>query len=527
MADKTPRTDKSNMDKEEQLKNISLLIKQGLFKESLERIKLYEEQYQGDKTIQINKIGFFVDIGLGMGDKNMVQDGLDIGERYLATSKNVKYQSDIHYNLANGYLTLFVLSERGVGIEAYPLSDNLQKAKSHFREALRLHDYCDSSVLKQIWVNYGNCLDTLGRGVEALYAYDEALKLDNAFSMAIGNKAKALRFFADISGSYRGAIYLEAYQAMESIIDNKDLISSGGIRAKKSFEEEMRKIESMFKDKESLKKILAHRDYDTSGLSEFEKYYLRYCRREKLFLNFHVHEDNCEAAITDPIFINLITKIEDDDTFFYFAKHINQIKEDYAVARLLLVQSQHKRPDFDSISRRTTFANTLDNSQFNLYVGLLKSAFKEAYNILDKIAVFVNDYYELGIPEERIYFTSVWYCNYCRKIRDEILHSKNISLYALCDIYTDVKSGYYKKIKDIRDSLVHRRLVIFNSMPNHHCKKDDRHEISYGIMLQETNNLVRLVKSAIIYLINFVNIEENKKRKSEPMAKKIVETEQY
>jgi len=32
-------------------------------------------------------------------------------------------------------------------------------------------------------------------------------------------------------------------------------------------------------------------------------------------------------------------------------------------------------------------------------------------------------------------------------------------------------------------------------------------------MLKETINLMRLVRSAIIYLVNFVNIEENKKRK--------------
>jgi hypothetical protein len=31
-------------------------------------------------------------------------------------------------------------------------------------------------------------------------------------------------------------------------------------------------------------------------------------------------------------------------------------------------------------------------------------------------------------------------------------------------------------------------------------------------MLNETINLLKLTKSAIIYLINFVNIEENKKR---------------
>jgi len=522
-----PSKNNASQDKEKELKDISSLITQGKFKEALKRIESYEKQYPGDKFIHINKLGFLVDIGLGLHDPKIVQQGLDIGERFLTSSKNIRYESDIHYNLANGYFSLFELSERGTGIEAYPRSANLQKAKFHFREAIKLCDYHDSSVKKQTWVNYGNCLDILGRTVEALYAYDEALKIDKKFSMAIGNKAKALCFFADISGAYRGAIYLEAYQAIGSIINNPDLISVGGVRAKDMFEEELKKIELKFKDKEDLKKIISHRNYKTAGLSEFEKFYLEYCIQEKLFLNFHVHEDKCDASIVDPIFIHLLTKIDDHNTFYQLAKHINQIKEDYAIARLLLVQSQYKRLDFDSISRRTTFVNTLDYSQFNLYNGLLKSAFKEAYDILDKIGVFINDYYKLGIAEEKIYFTSIWYCNYCKKIRDEILNSKNISLYALYDVYQDFKSGYYKNIKDIRNALVHRRLVIFDSMPTHQNKKDDKHNVGYNEMLRETNNLLRLVKSAIIYLINFVNIEENKKRKGGLIAPIFVDTSQF
>ncbi|GAI13236.1 unnamed protein product, partial [marine sediment metagenome] len=61
-----------------------------------------------------------------------------------------------------------------------------------------------------------------------------------------------------------------------------------------------------------------------------------------------------------------------------------------------MVQSQFKRDDFDRISKRTTFVNTLDYSIFNIYIGLLKSAFKEAYNILDKISRFINEYYKLS-----------------------------------------------------------------------------------------------------------------------------------
>ena len=516
---------KNNQDTAEEMKYISSLINQDKFKEALKRIESYETQNPNNKTLQFNKLGFLVDIGFGLDDQKIIRQGLDIGEQNLKNQQDTKYKSNIHYNLANGYLSLYGLAERKIGIETIPQSENLQKAKLHFREALKLCDEFNFDFKKQVFVNYGNCLDTLGRGVEALNAYDNAIKIDKNFSMAIGNKAKALRFFANISGQYRGAIYLEAYQAIKSIIDNQDLITIGGLGAKKSFEKELQEIGSLFKDKKDLTKKLEHSKYSTKKLSEFEKLYLDFCAKEKLFLNFHIHEYNCKAAITDPIFISLITDIKDNETFYRLAKHINQIKEDYAVARLLLVQSQYRRKDFDNISRRTTFINTLDYSQFNLYCGLLKSAFKEAYNILDKIAFFINNYFCLGLSEKKIYFTSIWAED--KKIRNEILQSNNISLYALYDIYQDFKSGHYEKIQNIRNALVHRNLVVYDSVLTGWDNKDDEVNLGYDTLLSETINLLRLTKSAIIYLINFVNIEENKKRSNGLIAPMFVDTSQF
>jgi hypothetical protein len=215
------------------------------------------------------------------------------------------------------------------------------------------------------------------------------------------------------------------------------------------------------------------------------------------------------------------SKIDDNDTFYNLAKQLNQIKEDYAVARLNLVQSQYKQQDFDNISKRTSYVYALDYSQFNLYVGLLKSAFKDAFNILDKIAVFINDYYNLGYSEELISFnyikgeargTSIWEEN--SMIRQKLLESKNMSLYALYDIQQDFKSGHYRKIQEIRNALTHRRLVVFDSSITSVDDNADKHNIDSDTFFQETVDLMRLTKAAIIYLINFVNTEEEKKKKA-------------
>jgi tetratricopeptide (TPR) repeat protein len=516
---------KKNKNTAKEVNYIFSLINQNKFKEALEEISSYETQNPNDNNLQFNKPCFLVDIGFGLKDQNIIIQGLNAEEQNLKNQQYSKYKANICYSLANGYLALYELTEKKIGIEAIPQSKNLQKAKLYFREASKFYKEFNFDLKKRVFANYGNCLDALGRGIEAIDAYDHAIAIDNSFSMAIGNKAIALCSFASISRKYRDAIYIQAYQDIKSIINNKDLILAGGLDAKQLFENKLKKIESLFRDQSVLTKKINHSKYKISKLTEFEKFYLDFCSTRNLFLNFHIHHKQCEVAITDPIFIRLITKKGEDDTFCKLAKYVNQTKEDYATARLLLIQSQFKRKDFNNISRRTIFVNTLDYSQFNLYYGLLKSAFKEAYNILDKIAVFINNYYKLGLPEDQIYFTTIWQKD--NKIRNEILKSRNISLYALYDIFQDFRSDYFKKIQDIRNASTHRKLVIFDSMLTDWDKKDDKHNIGYDTMLSETIKLMRLTKSAIIYLINFVNTEENGKTINRLVVPMYADTTQF
>jgi len=493
------------------MNSILAIIEQGNKEKALELIGEFEKNSSNDKTTIFCAPGFWINIGSALGNASLVKRGVDIGENNLKDPSFKKHLITLQYNVANGYMSLFEILEFKSNDQPIPRSELLQKAKYYYRQVLYSLNGQDPHLEIQVLVNYANCLDTLGRHVEALEAYDDALQIDKNFPMAIANKAKAMKFFADVSGQYRIPIYVEAYQAIKSVIDNPDLIKVGGLHAKISFQKEMEYIESMFvEDKTILSEQLNHPHYALEGLSDFERFYLDFCSKQRLFLNFHIHHTKCEAAIQDPIFIGMVTKISDNDTFYTLAKRLNQIKEDYATARLLLVQAQYRRNDFDSISERTTYVNCLDYSMFNLYMGLLKSSFKEAYNILDKIAVFINDYYKLKIPENSIYFTSIWHKK--GQLRDELIQSNNISLFALYDIYKDFKSGENDRIQEIRNALTHRRLVIFDEALVDKEEKAKAYNIEYREMLSLTVYLLQLTKAAVIYLINFVNVEENKKR---------------
>lgn len=468
----------------------------------------------------MNYVSYLIDLGWDYKDIKLIKKGILRGEELLEGNPrkyDAKNLCKLYYFIGNGYYSIYYIKCYKLGYKSILDNLYLQKAKKCYRNAIANSNDINSVLKKRLWTNYANSLDLIGRSVESLYAYEEVLKIDPNFSMALGNKAIAMKLFADVSGNYREGIYNYSYKILKSIIENKDLIRIGGLEAKHSFEREIRTIEEKI-DSKILKKVIKHPPIDLSDKSSFEKFYIQFCLENSLFLNFHIHEGYCEASIADPIFISLLLPSGDNTTFYDLGKHINQIKEDYAVARLLLVQSQFKKNDLSEISKMTTYINTPDYSIFNLYIGLLKSAFKDAYNILDKIACFIDDYFwlGLGINDKLIYFTKkeLWKDKIKKdnwKIKLEIQESKNPSLYALYDINLDFdfNSGYYKSLRIMRNKLVHDKLVVHGP---EWSGIEDNYNIKFDNMLQKTIELLKIVKSAIIYLINAVQIEEVKKK---------------
>jgi len=510
------------------INEIHKLITKGKPQEAYILLNNFDKNLNNDLSFLFIKVALLIDIGNGLQNIEIVKEGIGIGEFIMSKLDRLQL-SPAHiatntYNLSNGYDALYKMMEYGC-FENIPLSENLQKAKYYLRLTIELIQHLDEKLAVQIYVNYGNCLDQLGRGVEAIYAYDNAISIAPKFSMAIANKAKAELYFSQISGEYRIPIMINSYQKIKEVINKKDLREIGTMGAKEHFTKVLKQIEDYINDSDLLNSDVRHEKYDSSELSEFEEEYIIFCTTEKLFLNFHIHENNCDAGTKDSVFISMFLKIQDIETFDKFAVQINQIKEDYAVARFHLFQSIYKNDTLKQVSKRTSFANTIHNSRFNLYNGLLKSAFKEAYNILDKIAVLINDYLNLGHDNNRIYFTSIW--KEKNKFNAKIMDSKNLSLYALLDVYKDFVSNEYGLAKKIRNSITHRSLIVTNEDKT---IEDiiEKGQISYAQLNREALKLLKLSKSCIIYTINFINEEETKKsRMGAKVANIDISTEQY
>jgi len=502
------------------MRAISEMIKRGGAEEALRLLRCLQADTRGSELVELNSVGFLIDIGVALTDPELIRQAIAVGERLMTHATDTE-RVNLSYNLANGHSSLFQLEcDRSQGLDQLLGNHCLQRAKSLLRDIIPRVVDLRPELTKQVWVNYGNCLDGVGRTIEALDSYDQALAIDPCFAMALGNKGIALCFFADVSGVYRSAMYVKGYQMLEAALGTEQLDDHGGVSARHAFELQARRIAAMFEDQDALHKELQHPRYAVEDATAFEQFYLDFCSKHRLFLNLHVHEEWCKASVSDPVFISLVLPADDNVTFYHLARQLNQIKEDYAAARLLLVQSQFRKGDLDRISSATTYADTPERALFNIYVGLLKSAFRGAYGVLDKVAVFLNEYYGIGLCERAVQFHSTYdrRCIWARGgvPRPEIRQSENISLYALYDVFLDFDGGYYARLRDIRNALAHRTLLVRESYVEAQGASETADALTLEEMVAETVGLLQLARSCVIYLINCVQLEESRNRDQPP-----------
>jgi hypothetical protein len=496
----------------EGIQQVSNLITVGKYDEASRLIVHLRKGHPSNKTLEFNRIGLLVDIGTATRRANLIKSAIAAGRRYLCNVSDKNIEAQLHWTLGDAYSSLFSLSvRRGKKVEQLFKAKQLQDAKKEYRNAIGLSEFLDKDCTVRLYVNYGNCLDTLGRSVESFYAYDDALKIKASHPMALGNKAMALKSFADVSGKYRAAMYIDSYHMLREALKNPELDEIGGPQARRRFRQVVKLIEDSFKNKAALSSRITHEPFITKDMPAFERHFIEFCFRNRLFLNLHVHEHNCEVAILDPAFIEPIAS---EKEFYDLAKYINQIKEDFITARFLLIQSQFKRDDLTRISKRTTFANTQDGSGFNLYMGFLKSAFAIAYDLLDKIALFINKYYKIGLDERIVEFlpsqnrNCLWY-EEDGQIRKRLIESDSISLFALYDIHLDLRSGYARGFPELRNAIIHRKLAVNIADPGKPFAEDT---IGFKKLLSQTTELMQITRSAVLYLIDMVQEDTHKAR---------------
>jgi hypothetical protein len=157
-----------------------------------------------------------------------------------------------------------------------------------------------------------------------------------------------------------------------------------------------------------------------------------------------------------------------------------------------------------------------------LAIEKVKSAYRVSYSIFDKVAFFINEYMTLGIKEKDVSFRRLWRESENKPIRREFDSTENwgsCALYWLAkDLFEqendEVAEPQARGLCTIRNHLEHKYLRVTEAEGPLAPPEDLAFMVSRKEFEKKTVHLLRLARSALIYLVIGVRFEEERRKPS-------------
>lgn len=491
------------------------------------------------------------------GDVKGLKENIDAILNLVDEIDNSFNKTQLYYSIATGLgniynLTINELSEKEKEI-------NLEKQIFYFRMAIDcmyneksqgrnqsedyLVDELTDAVLQKsninqnkrqlyasLFVNLGSCYDTAYRPIDAIYFYKRALKYIPSFPMATGNKGIALQFYSKFFFShFRHYLNKLAYVSLKDSLLHKDYLLKNNPSTVESFEKHLIEIRNDYLNKVDWleSKKICDGSY---GNDEDEEKYKIWVAEKGLFLNPLNDASSCIYSINDVLHLPAMMYHIDEDQYKHFGL-FNQIKQEFVSTRYLFYCSSEGVTDAHYSDRGNIIINTLDYSNESYYDFLQKACFKSLHSILDRIAFFINDYFDLSFPEKQVSFRRIWKekADKTNKLKD--LMEDNFALKGLYWLAKDIHQENYKttapKIfdyKDFRDYLEHKYVKTIKATFIADDKRKDTlaFYITESELLTANLELLRLVRAIIITLISAIDVNELKKSMEAEKQMKII-----
>lgn len=383
----------------------------------------------------------------------------------------------------------------------------------------RLNGYRKSQIL----TNTANSLSHVGRVVEAIRLWNAALNETKPFPMAQGNRGRGFYYYGQRTHDpgHQFLLMRQAYQDIEEAL-KYNLYPQATV----AFQLVAADILQFY----GASRLTSQFDLDhhSLGHEEEEIKYRKWSLQNGLFLMPLNEVGNHTIAAADTLLLPGITgPLDQGPHHFGF---FNQMKQEYVTARFSLFRGVTGGGRHYS-DRDVKLVNTLDYPVYSRWIEEVKTAFRVAYSLFDKTAYFLNDYFELGIPERRVKFMTLWYEGLKREkgLRIELTSRKNIALQALFwvsrdlyepDEYQELLEPEAQKLADIRNHIEHKYLKVLEHEPGPPPQADSlmrglADTLAYSVGQTEfqdkTLRLLQLARSTLIYLVHAVYLEERQR----------------
>ena len=370
----------------------------------------------------------------------------------------------------------------------------------------------------QIRTNLANRLHALGRPVAANEQWLEALKTTPSLAKAHANRAQGLAL-------YGGALYdpghtLLLLAAARSSFD--DALHDGALWESGDRESATpRMIEQRTQVAAFLARVGYDQDSDPTrwslGSTNEERQYRRWCLQERLFLN-PLNEAYTDAvAATDVLHLPDHTyRIEEEPRF---PAYYNLMKQEYISARYRLYCAIHSE-DLEFLMRDVLMLDSGEGQLLGHYTEDFRSAFRSAYALFDKIGLFLNDYFRIGIKPRDVTFRRIWFeqpnstPSTVRPIFDNRQNWPLLGLYFLSkDLFdqefNEVAEPDADDLAQLRQQLEHRFLSLQDVVTE--ASAEIHRFISIEGFKSKTLRLLKMAREALIYVSLAMHREETLK----------------
>lgn len=374
-------------------------------------------------------------------------------------------------------------------------------------------------VRAQSTTNLGNSLNHLGRSVEALGLYDTVLAQVPRFAMALGNRGKARMDLARAlhDDGHAGLALLGAHDDLRTAAGTDAIWDGPYVGVREQFLAISTRISTMID-------VSAIRSFDLDsyslGRSKRERAYRQWALNQQLFLNpLNVLGRNAIAATDRFGLPDYRSGIGEPPQFIAW---FNQLKQEYAAARLLLFEAEEGKGRHFA-DQELMLVDTLDYSAFGIGLEKLRLAFRAAYGLLDKVAGFINAYFQLGGKPERVNLRNVWLAKDGRSIRPEFAEQPNWSLRGLYWLAFDIVGSEPAEpdaiapeaveLNRLRNALEHRCLILREFDAGH--PSGVLETCTVDTFRERTFTMIRLARASLIYLSLAVGREEQLRSESD------------
>ncbi|WP_422929452.1 LA2681 family HEPN domain-containing protein [Singulisphaera sp. PoT] len=500
-----------------------------------------------DDTQAIELTGKLIDLAAKMSNEKGLLIAMEWCTATLARISDPVKTATLYYFEANAWDAMARVRAKEVSVSfhwAGPVTLCQEKELISLRRAKNSEGFEKLNPIRrcQILTNLGNLLDHVGRFSEAIECFDLALAIEPKFGMAWGNRGIALTHYSQVLPHIPHPPGLCATIAFSKAAEDSLQTALQLQLEGNSFENFQTYVQALIQRNTATKEKLADLDSIDLGSSDAEREYRQWALVHRLFLNPLNDLGSVTTAAADVLYLPQITVSLGIGP--YFESFFNQIKQEFVSARYLLFEGVTQRcPHFSD--SRVSLADTEDYPIFGLAGEKIKLALRSAYSLFDKMVFFLNYYLSLGIPARNISFRRFWYQseNAQKPLKLQIEGSNNWALRGLYwmakDLHNsgaefqDATEPDARELDVTRNHAEHKFLAIhddkwpeleFYRNPPTTLPDGAYFAIGRQVLIARSVRVMKLARSALIYLAYAVFIEEMRKRKEKRYHKEVFET---